>query len=416
MEYRKFIRSKVSSAISKARETISTIKTTTPDVHFDALIKMYPQIIETYSFSKGKEYGKAALSGVGCAAIYLNHVTNAYQNHFTILTSLGFSKLELSGLCDFVFLLLEEMTPHTKRNCLYKNEDVTINEYILGDGLSVAIPTEGKFRQGIYVTDSEKFNEVFRVLFKEKNAGKKFFVFQSMDKLSDGYRNPMTIVVDDEVSISHSQRAESFLTNLKKAKEKKINRSLMFYGPPGSGKSTLVRYCAFHLSDVVLRIKMEHLHEFSSDDMKFVFGLIGPDALIIDDIDRNITPRFLEMLEGFNRNIPFTFLTANSKTNIDHALIRPGRVDEIFKISRLDEDTIRNLIGDCTDEEFEKLKVLPIAYLHEFKKREIYLGRTAALSSVHDLIDRSSKAAGFYDKGDESESETVDTAPWMEED
>lgn len=415
MKYKEFIREKISNAVAKAKETVMTIRTTTPDVHFDALIKMYPQLIETYSFSKSKEYGKAALSGVGCAAVYLNHVTSAYQNHYTILTALGFEKLELQGLCDFVFLLLEEMTPHTKRNCIYKSEDVTINEYILSDGLRVAIPVEGKFRQGIYVSDKDEFNVIFRVLFKEKYAGKKFFVFQSMDKLSDGYRNPMTIVVDDEISISHSSRAEAFLTNLKKAKEKNINRSLMFYGPPGSGKSTLVRYCAYHLSDVILRIKMEHLHEFSSDDMKFVFGLIGPDALIIDDIDRNITPRFLEMLEGFNRNIPFTFLTANSKTNIDHALIRPGRVDEIFKISRLDEVTIKTLIGECTPEEFDLLKVLPIAYLHEFRKRELYLGRSAALLSLQDLIDRSSKAAGFYDKGDEDEAATVDTAPWMGE-
>lgn len=117
-------------------------------------------------------------------------------------------------------------------------------------------------------------------------------------------------------------------------------RSYLFLGEPGTGKTTMCYQLARKISDNVIKIDISFLKMFAEDLGEILVDYSGVKVVIIDDIDRitenNIDVNKLlyciESIKGFN-NKPFLLATANSLTEQTKALFRPGRFDKIFQFN-----------------------------------------------------------------------------------
>jgi len=119
--------------------------------------------------------------------------------------------------------------------------------------------------------------------------------------------------------------------------------AFLLTGVPGSGKSSLVKAIAHKYMRPVYVITLtkemtdDSLNQVSQEIIKNSILLIEDiDAFFIDRSPNGINVSFsalLNLIDGpmSASNGLITFLTANNPDRLDPALIRPGRVDQIFK-------------------------------------------------------------------------------------
>jgi hypothetical protein len=170
---------------------------------------------------------------------------------------------------------------------------------------------------------------------------------------------------EEMVSIP-SRRCDHYTSYLSKYLEKNINRSVLWCGPPGTGKTTLAQSILSKLNYKVLKIRINDLNQASITDYACFIKGFKFDAVLIDDIDHNLhNEQLLEYMEFFNRHVKLVFGTVNSLVKLNQALIRPGRFDEIVKIEHLENDDTAMLLGDLSKKYLDKVQYWPVAYLNE---------------------------------------------------
>tara|TARA_R110002096_G_scaffold433887_3_gene653850 strand:- start:60718 stop:61875 length:1158 start_codon:yes stop_codon:yes gene_type:complete len=173
------------------------------------------------------------------------------------------------------------------------------------------------------------------------------------------------------------------------------SRSLLFSGPPGTGKSTGVRQLARGLKLRTLRVEIKMLAESDRRGMQSLTAsldtlvrALAPEALILDDIDRvQEEDKLLHFLELTKRTCRLVLASANNLGDMTQATLRPGRFDEIIEVTKPDKNVVRALLGD--DEALlEKIGHLPMAYIAEFVNRREALGREVAMEEIPQLLKR----------------------------
>lgn len=178
-----------------------------------------------------------------------------------------------------------------------------------------------------------------------------------------------------------------FLEKVKKAYDMGINRSYIFYGPPGSGKSTITVDLIKKMNLRTFTIKS--IGSFNIETMKSIFDVFQFDAVIIDDMDHqtNIGAQALEALEYLKTKVKIVIATANILDGLNPALIRPGRIDEIIHVSNLSEEVVRKILGSHQDI-FDQVKKLPVAYINEILYRIRLNGKENISNDIKEMTVR----------------------------
>tara|TARA_B000000477_G_scaffold124572_1_gene132751 strand:- start:141 stop:1313 length:1173 start_codon:yes stop_codon:yes gene_type:complete len=158
----------------------------------------------------------------------------------------------------------------------------------------------------------------------------------------------------------------------------KIN--MLLYGVPGSGKTCLCKAIAKKYNRDVYIINFSK----SLTDEVFIqlISSINKNAIILlEDIDSYFNKRtaldinvsfscLINILDGTmsKGNGNMLFITANNPENMDKALLRPGRIDKIYKFDYPDKEIIKCAFNDLANAEYldyfetfyEKIKKLKL--------------------------------------------------------
>jgi SpoVK/Ycf46/Vps4 family AAA+-type ATPase len=182
---------------------------------------------------------------------------------------------------------------------------------------------------------------------------------------------------------------------------KGLSRSILLYGPPGVGKSHVLRRVRDLVGGYSLRFEARAVSTYPADCQNLA-RILRPDVVLIDDVDR--TPEktghkgqaTLTFLESIRDDVKLVLASANFLNEMDPAALRAGRWDQLVEITSLDEGVLEALIGDEVPTEFrERLRKLPVAYIHEFHRRREVLGLALALDSVENLVAQAEMVASL---------------------
>lgn len=207
-----------------------------------------------------------------------------------------------------------------------------------------------------------------------------------------------TIISDDlaketlpsELATNYAERINKFITF--DGVGGPINRALLFYGSPGTGKSTILRKIAEILELKTLRISFDDISSDISALLMPMIKVLKPDVLIMDDVDRSSrNSSLIALIEQFKQHVKVILASANHTQLMDQAVLRPGRFDEAVPVELLDMAVINALVGEGVINEHKKiLQELPIVYIDEFNKIRRVLGDDEAMKAVYTLQSRKS--------------------------
>lgn len=206
--------------------------------------------------------------------------------------------------------------------------------------------------------------------------------------------------VDDAFETKLSKRAKDYSEYLKLPLGAGVSRSVMFYGPPGTGKSTLARTVVELMNLRSFRIRIGDLGGLDNSTLFEAINIFEPDAVILDDFDRaSGQAQLLETLEFFQQKVKLVIVTVNDRYELDDALLRPGRIDELVCIDKMDHEVVRHVLGQYGDG-FDLVKDWPIAYIVEYVVRRTYLSTKQAAQSIEELVKRVKELDHYRDESD----------------
>lgn len=265
--------------------------------------------------------------------------------------------------------------------------------------------TQGEI-QGVYVRKDRK--EEARAALKQAQWEKVQHRYIVMEKIpgKGDYSESIHFTKDEDIVGLQSKKADEYSKYLKRCMDAGVARTILFYGPPGTGKSTIARALADRLDLRTLRIRVEDIGNFDNTVIFEAIDIFKPDAIILDDLDRAMQQtHLLETMDRFHKHIKLVFATVNHQEQLDDALLRPGRFDEIVKIRRLDDVVIKNVLGEVNAHMFDKVKDWPVAFVQEYVTRRRFMDEEEALRACKELQRRVDKLRSYDDDEEEEDGE-----------
>lgn len=247
-------------------------------------------------------------------------------------------------------------------------------------------------------TNLESIREKIKQLLWNQFKGKPLVLRRNNNVNRSFDEDRVVLEIDDTFMPLPSKLADDYTRYLKRAVEGGVNRAVMLYGPPGTGKSTLARTLVNNLEMRSFRIRIEDVGGIDNSTLSEAIEIFKPDAIILDDFDRaGGQEALLETLENFSQNVKLVIATVNHRDNLDEALLRPGRFDELILVKRMDDNVIKNVLGEHV-EMFDKVKDWPIAFIQEYVKRRRFMNKKEAMKSLKELADRVDRLDEYDDQ------------------
>lgn len=263
--------------------------------------------------------------------------------------------------------------------------------------------------QGIFIKKERR--EESRAALKTAQWEKVKHRYIVMEKIPgrNDYSEAIHFTKDNDIVGLQSKKADEYSLYLKRCMDAGVARTILFYGPPGTGKSTIARALADRLDLRTLRIRVEDIGNFDNTVIFEAIDIFKPDAIILDDLDRAMQQtHLLETMDRFHKHIKLVFATVNHQEQLDDALLRPGRFDEIVKIRRLDDEAIKKMLGVQNEHMFDKMKNWPVAFIQEYVTRRRFMTEEEALRACKELQKRVNKLKSYDENEDEDDDEAAD--------
>jgi hypothetical protein len=330
-------------------------------------------------------------------------------------------------LCSFIYHTLRQIDVPS-RKCwgndadTDSNEAEKIDEFDLGEDVKVwfVIVDAGHDAahdpsEGPYVLDADAFVARFSAIVQEHlgnivsintftKGWEEYYYLGSVDIPTELYVSPI-----DEEELHRRVLELQALEN---------NRTMLFCGPPGAGKTTLA---ARMVEKMTGRLLVATSHVLDSGRgrnlMEGLIDIIDPSVVLLDDLDKMWRPNdMLDSMEKLNRQKGtrkrLLIGTVNTLGDIPEPMRRPGRFDEIVEFTRPSVDQrdailamyLREFSVMLSDEErFELAQAsrgMTGAYLKEVSKRAKVLPFAAMLDEVLQM----KRICGIEDEDDEESS------------
>jgi len=289
---------------------------------------------------------------------------------------------------DFNHTLLKVLQKFPYERIQTPDENVFVRVCRLPNGCKVGWTYASKMRtvDHIYVEQS-RFNDareyIKKLLWEQYKENSLVMRKNNRTGMYDDSR--VCFEIDDAFESKLSKRAQELSVSLQRPLNEGVGRSIMFYGPPGTGKSTLARTVVELMNLRSFRIRIADLGGLDNATLFEAINIFEPDAVILDDFDRaNSQASLLETLEFFQQRVKLVVCTVNNMKKLDKALLRPGRIDMIELVSKMDSEVVKYVLGNYVDG-YEIVKDWPIAYINEYVKRRKYMTVEEAAESVKEL-------------------------------
>lgn len=254
--------------------------------------------------------------------------------------------------------------------------------------------------ENIYVEYSrlEEAKKTIKNILWEQFKNKPLVLKQNKVASNNANFQKIVLEVDDTFNFLPSAKATEYSSYLKKCFDANVPRSVMLYGPPGTGKSTLARALVDNLNLRSFRIRVEDISDLSNGTLFEAISIFEPQAIIFDDFDRSSSQSsLLETLEFFQRHVKLVVATVNDKNQLDEALLRPGRFDELVLVDKMDEAVVKHLLGEFVDG-YEEVKDWPIAFIQEYAKRRKFMSSSEVKTSMEELAERVKRLESYVEK------------------
>lgn len=206
-------------------------------------------------------------------------------------------------------------------------------KFNIGNGVYVVVGGETQSPYDIYYVGSkEEFTNVLFEAFENlgsvlalrlrRNWGALFASVEQMDIDTDNYAGTLA--------------AEQFCETINKFRKQGHNRSSLFVGAPGVGKTTFAAKISELLGGRLFAIEALALRDAISEgyDMGALLQILKPQVILLDDLDRIDSLEYmLSEISRYRQAYEQAIIigAVNDLTVVPNALRRPGRFDEIIE-------------------------------------------------------------------------------------
>lgn len=361
------------------------------------ITEMAREALDIYNAVQRKDPISVVLGGLSAVGVVAELFEDAEENAIDRLRAMG-AQLVFPMMGRFIFLTLKQMDIPSKslwrENGADKAESKDsrrIEEFDIGVSVYFSVCGDDEDYENVrgpWVMDQDRFIDSFAKLVRNKLGS--VLAVSTIQKNWDYIPYLADMDLSSEVYISPIDE-EDFLGRIQRFYDMGMNRSILFFGPPGVGKTTLAARLAEKMDGKLLVVTprgMDNLHFTSLLD---IIDIVDPAVVLFDDMDRLWRPEeMLNEMEQLNRHVKsrkrLIIATVNEIEDIPDALRRPGRFDEIIEFGEPDTTQRRAILSayakqfkvKVTRQEMTELvrltKGMTGAYLREVMLRTSIIG------------------------------------------